>query len=56
MCGAEEFRTFLGRTKKHAAGWVGFYWGKTREELKGSKTISDALTLGWLEIFRAGPP
>jgi hypothetical protein len=55
-CGVDEFRTFLARTKKHAAGWVGFYWGKTPEELKGSKTISDALTRGWLEIFRAGPP
>jgi hypothetical protein len=55
-CGVEEFRTFLARTKKHAAGWVGFYWGKTPEELKGSKTISDALTLGWLDLFRAGPP
>jgi hypothetical protein len=55
-CGVEEFRTFLARTKKVAAGWVGFYWGKTREELKGAKTIPDALTLGWLDIFRAGPP
>src|SRR4029079_14940557 len=41
MCGVEEFQAFLGRSKAHAAGWVGFYWGKTPEELKRSKTIPD---------------
>ena len=42
------------RSKKHAAGWIGFYWGKPPEELSRSKTIADALTLGWLEFFRKG--
>ena len=35
----------------HASGWIGFYWGKPPVELRRSKTISDALTLGWLELF-----
>jgi hypothetical protein len=39
-------------TRKHAAGWIGFYWGKPPEELRRSGTISDALTLGWLELFQ----
>ena len=56
LCGVEEFEEFLKRSKSHAAGWVGFYWGKTPEELKRSKTIPDALTRGWLEIFRKGKP
>jgi hypothetical protein len=30
---------------------IRFYWGKPPEELRRSKTISDALTLGWLELF-----
>jgi hypothetical protein len=30
---------------------VGFYWGKPPEELRRSKEIGDALTLGWLELF-----
>jgi len=55
-CGVEEFEAFLRRSKNHAAGWVGFYWGKTPEELKRSKTIADAMMLGWLEIFRKGKP
>jgi hypothetical protein len=55
-CGAPEFRRFLERTKPDAAGWIGFYWGQTPEELKKSKTIGDAMTLGWLEVFRKGRP
>ena len=40
------------RAKQHAAGWTGLYWGKSPEELRRSTTISDALTLGWLELFQ----
>jgi hypothetical protein len=55
-CGAPEFRQFLERSKPLAAGWVGFYWGQTPEELKKVRTIPAAMTLGWLEIFRQGRP
>ena len=50
-CSPEELEEFIDGSKKHAAGWIGFYWGKPPEELRRSKTISDALTLGWLELF-----
>jgi len=50
-CSPEELEQFIDGSKKHAAGWIGFYWGKPPEELRRSKTISDALTLGWLELF-----
>jgi hypothetical protein len=50
-CSLEELGQFIEVSKKHAAGWIGFYWGKPPEELRRSKTISDALTLGWLELF-----
>ncbi|MFO0950095.1 MAG: cellulase family glycosylhydrolase [Isosphaeraceae bacterium] len=54
-CGFEDHAKFLDRSReeKLAAGWVGFYWGKTLEDLKKGKTIGDAITAGWLEIFRA---
>lgn len=55
-CGAPEFRRFLGRSKPLAAGWLGFYWGQTPDELRKSRTIPDAMTLGWLDVFRQGPP
>jgi hypothetical protein len=30
---------------------LGFRRGKSPEELRRSKAISDAVTLGWLELF-----
>jgi hypothetical protein len=50
-CSLKELEDFIEGSKKHAAGWIGFYWGKTPEQLRQSNTISDALTLGWLESF-----
>lgn len=50
-CSVEDFGQFIERSKKHAAGWIGFYWGKPPDELRKSKTIPDALMLGWLEFF-----
>jgi hypothetical protein len=50
-CSLKELEEFIEGSKKHAAGWIGFYWGKTPEELRKSNAISDALTLGWLELF-----
>ncbi|MCX5643960.1 MAG: cellulase family glycosylhydrolase [Phycisphaerae bacterium] len=51
-CSAEELGTFIDGSRKIANGWIGFYWGKTPEEYRRSNTISDALTLGWLELFQ----
>jgi hypothetical protein len=50
-CSPKELEEFIEGSRKHAAGWIGFYWGKPPEELRRSKTLSDALTLGWLEFF-----
>jgi hypothetical protein len=59
-CPADEFEQFVEGSKKHAAGWVGFYWGKPPDELRKSKEIRDALMLQWLEFFekkaKAGGP
>ncbi len=52
VCTPKELEEFIERSKKHAAGWIGFYWGKPPEELRRSKTIADAMTLGWLELFQ----
>jgi hypothetical protein len=50
-CSAQELEEFIEGSQKHAAGWIGFYWGTPPEELRRSKTLPDALTLGWLELF-----
>jgi hypothetical protein len=51
-CSSKELEEFIEGSREHAAGWLGFYWGKPPEELRRSKRISDALTLGWLELFQ----
>jgi hypothetical protein len=51
-CSPKELEEFIEGSKKHAAGWIGFYWGKPPEELRRSKEIGDALTLGWLVLFQ----
>jgi hypothetical protein len=49
-CSVGELRDFLQRAR--VAGWMGFYWGKTMEEYRRSDSISDAIMLGWLELFQ----
>jgi hypothetical protein len=51
-CSPKELEEFIEGSKKYATGWIGFYWGKSPEELRRSNAISDALTLGWLELFQ----
>src|SRR5262245_21936539 len=51
-CPPAEFEEFIDRSGRHAAGWVGFYWGKTPEELRRSQAPPDAVTLRWLEFFQ----
>jgi hypothetical protein len=50
-CSPKELEEFIEASGKHAAGWVGFYWGKPPEELRTSRESGDLLTLGWLELF-----
>jgi glycerophosphoryl diester phosphodiesterase len=51
-CGADELEEFIDKSRTHATGWIGFYWGKTPDELRPPKTIPEALTLSWLELFQ----
>jgi hypothetical protein len=51
-CSQEEFEEFIDKSDKDAAGWVGFFWGQTPEDLKDAKTIGDALTRNWLRFFQ----
>jgi hypothetical protein len=51
-CSPRELEEFIEESRKLAAGWIGFYWGKPPDELRRSNTIADALTLGWLELFQ----
>ena len=55
-CGPDEFGKFFEQSKKHASGWIGFYWGKPPEELRESKKIGDKIMLSWLDFFTANAP
>jgi hypothetical protein len=52
-CSMAEFTQFIEGSKKHARGWIGFYWGQPPEELRLSNQIGDIMTLGWLEFFQS---
>jgi len=51
-CGAPELEQFIDRSREVAAGWIGFYWGKTPEECRRAGTIRDAIVLAWLDLFQ----
>jgi len=50
-CNTEELDAFIDSSRRIADGWIGFYWGKTPEEYRRSRELSDALMLAWLEFF-----
>jgi len=51
-CSTQELESFINASKTHATGWIGFYWGMTPDELRAGKTIADAITLDWLNLFQ----
>jgi hypothetical protein len=51
-CGPAELGQFIDQSAAVACGWIGFYWGKTPREYRGSKKIGDQLTLQWLKLFQ----
>lgn len=51
-CGADELEQFIDKSREHATGWIGFYWGKTPDEIRHPKTFPEAFTLSWLELFQ----
>jgi len=51
-CPVSDLDQFIDGSKPLAAGWLGFYWGKTIDEYKqGKGDIAEAITREWLEYF-----
>jgi hypothetical protein len=55
-CSIEELGPFVDLSRKYAAGWIGFYWGKTPDELRKSDSLAEAITLKWLDWFEKASP
>ena len=51
-CSAKELGEFIDGSEASPSGWIGFYWGKTPEELRRSKELGDAILLEWLTVFQ----
>lgn len=49
--GIKEFDEFLRQASPKLAGWLSFYWGKTIEEHRASRTIPDAMMREFLDYF-----
>ena len=52
-CTLPEFSQFVVQSRKQGVGLIGFFWGKTPEDLRGSTKIHDVIVKGWLEFFQA---
>ena len=50
-CSFEEMNAFMKRGGEHATGWISFYWGASKDELRKSDKLGDAILLKWLEQF-----
>jgi hypothetical protein len=52
-CPIADFKRFIEASRKRAAGWIGFYWGRTPEQCRASTQLRDSLMLNFLEFFIA---
>ncbi len=50
-CSTTELGQFIDQSQPYAAGWIGFYWGKTPDEYRQGNTLPEAITGSWLELF-----
>ena len=50
-CSFETFQEFIRASRVRASGWMGFYWGRSREDMRGSSEFLDALMTRWLDWF-----
>jgi len=47
----KELGQFIEQSRTAADGWIGFYWGKTIEEMKDDPGPFDKSMLAWLDLF-----
>jgi hypothetical protein len=55
-CSLEEAEAFINASKRHADGWISFYWGQTIDENKQAGTLQGAILAEWLSWFRDHSP
>ena len=48
----KELAAFIEQSRATADGWIGFYWGKTVDEMEDDPGPFDKAMLAWLELFK----
>ena len=54
--GLDETAAFIDRSRKHADGWLSFYWGATIEENEAKGDLKGAIVAKWLRYWREHAP
>lgn len=49
--GLEETAAFIEGSRKHAVGWISFYWGATIAENEAKHDLAGAVTAQWLRYW-----
>jgi hypothetical protein len=52
----EEVDAFIEGSRKHADGWISFYWGKTISENEKQGDLKGAVIADWLRYFQSHAP
>ncbi len=55
-CRPAELGDFIKRSRRDAAGWIGFYWGQTPADLSHSTDKGAPLMRAWLALFQEQNP
>lgn len=55
-CSGKELQQFIENSRNDAAGWMGFYWGQTPEDLRATTNTVGALMAAWLDVFKQIQP
>jgi len=54
--GIDETAAFIEGSRKHADGWISFYWGATIEENEAKGDLKGAVVAKWLRYWREHAP
>ena len=55
-CSVEEAKAFIEESRRHADGWISFYWGATIEENERAGDLKGAIVARWLREFSSMSP
>ncbi len=55
-CSLDDLGEFFDRSREHADGWIGFYWGQSIEPSQVESSFVGAVSKAWLDLFQKKTP